>query len=65
MPGIIDGKGWVEQRIRRLRSALGSGELTESQRVLVETELAQLEEEAARHRRTFRRWLLLGGRRQP
>lgn len=63
MAGIIDGKDWVEKRIGHLKAALEGGELTDAQRVLVETELEQLEEEARRNRSRFRRWLFWGGRR--
>ncbi len=65
MAGIIDGKAWLDQRIKHLRAALEGGELTESQRVLVETELEQLETEAQREKAKLRRWLLWGGRRRP
>jgi len=65
MPGIIDGHAWVRQRIAHLHAALDGGELTESQRALVETELELLEAEAAREKRRFRRWLLWGRPRTP
>ena len=63
MAGIIDGKAWVDERIKFLRAALDGGELTESQRVLVETELEHLAAEAQRDKRKLRRWLVWGGRR--
>lgn len=65
MAGIIDGKAWVDQRLKHLRDALAAGELSDGQRTLIETEIDLLESERARDRRTFRRWLLWGGRRTP
>ncbi len=65
MSGIIDGRAWVEQRLQHLRTALEGDDLTDAQRVLIETEIDQLQAEAARDKRGFRRWLLWGGRRTP
>ena len=61
----IDGKAWVEKRLKFLREALERDDLTDSQRVLIETELEQLQAEADRDKHKFRRWLMLGGRRTP
>ena len=63
--GTIDGRAWLEKRLKFLREALEGDELTESQRVLVETETEQLQAEADRDKHRFRRWLMLGGRRTP
>ena len=65
MAGIIDGKAWVERRLKHLREALEGGELSDAQRTLIATEIDLLEAEAARDKRRFRRWLLWGGRRTP
>jgi hypothetical protein len=65
MSGIIDGHAWVEQRLHHLRTALEGDDLTDAQRVLIETEIDHLQAEAARGRRSFRRWLVWGGRRTP
>lgn len=65
MTPVVDGGDWIAQRLKHLREALESGDLTDSQRVLVETEIDQLEEEHQRAKRKKRWWMLLGGRRTP
>lgn len=65
MAGIIDGKAWVEQRLKHLRAALEGDDLSDAQRTLIETEIDLLQAEADRDKRKFRRWLVWGGRRTP
>ena len=61
MSGIIDGRRWLEERLRQLQAALDANP-TADERVAIESEMAKLREEAGSHRRRFRRWLLWGGR---
>lgn len=60
---IIDGKAWVEQRLKHLRAALEGDEVTDGQRVLIQIEIDELEQELGREKRKIRRWLIWGGRR--
>lgn len=62
--GIIDGRKWLEQRIKHLEAALAAGPPDEERRT-IEAELDRLRAETAGSRRRFRRWLVWGGRPQP
>jgi hypothetical protein len=59
--GIIDGKQWLQERVKHLTAQL-EADPTDEQRVLVETELEQLRAELGSSRGRFRRWLVWGGR---
>jgi hypothetical protein len=61
MPGVIDGRRWLRQRIAHLEEALQS-DPPAGQRQQLEAELAGARQEL---RRTggWRRWLLFGARR--
>jgi hypothetical protein len=58
VPGLIDGRGWLRQRIARLEEAL-RGDLPDEQRAAVEAELQQARGELRWSR--VRRWLGSGG----
>jgi hypothetical protein len=61
VPGVIDGRRWLRQRIARLEDLLG-GDPPAEQRAQLETELAEAKAEL--HRMAgWRRWLLWGARR--
>jgi hypothetical protein len=59
--GIIEGRRWLEERLRHLQAAL-STEITDDQRKAIEAEIERLRGAAGSHHRRFRRWLLWGGR---
>jgi hypothetical protein len=61
VPGIIDGRQWLENRARALENEL-RGELEEDHRRAVEAELVMVRAELGRTRRRWRRWLLGAGR---
>ena len=42
---IIDGERWLAERTKFLREQLESGDITDNQRTLIETELDMLSEE--------------------
>lgn len=61
MSGIVDGRRWVDQRVRHLEDLLHvdhPGELSDAQRQAVEAELEQLRRP---RRRSLLRWLRLPG----
>jgi hypothetical protein len=58
VPGVIDGRHWLRQRIATLEEAL-QAELTADQRAPIEAELTMVRAELAR-RRGWRHWLLWG-----
>jgi hypothetical protein len=60
MPGVINGRQWLRQRIRHLEELLRSDPPPE-QRALVEAELAQAREELRRSYGWFGRLLRVGG----
>jgi hypothetical protein len=58
MPGVIDGRKWLQHRRQVLRDALEAEGITADQRAVIEAELAQLDQEvAASRRRWWWRWL--------
>jgi hypothetical protein len=59
--GIIEGRKWLEERLRHLEAAL-STEVTDDQRKAIEAEIEKLRGEAGASHRHFRRWFLWGGR---
>ncbi len=61
MPGIIDGRRWLRQRIAHLEALLEEGPPPE-QRVALEAELETARAELGRAG-AWRRWLLWGARR--
>jgi hypothetical protein len=63
MPGIIDGRQWLETRLAHLQAQLhDEGGLSDDDRKAVETEIAEVKAELASSRRRFRRFILWGGR---
>jgi hypothetical protein len=61
MPGVIDGRRWLRQRIQHLEEAL-AGDPPAELRPQLEAELAEARAELHRTG-TWRRWLLWGARR--
>jgi hypothetical protein len=61
MPGIIDGRKWIEERRRHLKAALDNNP-TDEERKAIEAELEKLDAEAKSSHRRFRRWIFWGGR---
>lgn len=61
MSGIIEGRRWVQQRLRHLQAALGT-DITDDQRKAIEAEIDKLRGEAGASHRRFRRWFWWGGR---
>jgi hypothetical protein len=59
--GIIEGRRWVEERLRHLRAALTT-DITDDQRKAIEAEIEKLQGEATVSQRRLRRWFLWGGR---
>jgi hypothetical protein len=63
VPGIIDGRQWLENRLSHLEAQLhDDAALSEEDRRAVETEIAEVKAELASSRRRFRRFILWGGR---
>jgi hypothetical protein len=63
MPGIIDGRQWLENRLAHLQEQLQSEtDLSAADRKAIEAETAELKAELASSRRRFRRFILWGGR---
>lgn len=58
---IIDGERWLAERTRFLREQLKTGDLTDNQRTLIETELDMLSEERGVPSAGYR-WPRLRGR---
>jgi hypothetical protein len=58
MPGVIDGRRWLRQRIEHLETVLGDNPPAE-QRAQLEAELAAAKAEL-RRTGSWRRWLLWG-----
>jgi hypothetical protein len=63
VPGIIDGRQWLENRLAHLQAQLhdDSG-LSDNDRRAVESEIAEVKAELASSRRRFRRFIFWGGR---
>jgi hypothetical protein len=61
VPGIVEGRQWLEQRIAFLEAEL-SRDPSDGTRALIEVELATLREELRTTRRRRWRWFLWGGR---
>jgi hypothetical protein len=61
MPGIIDGRKWVEERLRNLHAMLDANP-AEDDRTAIQAEIDRLRTQAESNRRRHRRWLLWGGR---
>lgn len=61
MAGIVEGREWLEQRIRFLEAEL-ERDPSDGTRALIEVELATLREELRTKRRRWWRWFLFGGR---
>jgi len=61
VPGIINGRQWVDERLRNLRAMLDANP-SEELRTAIEAEIARLRPEAESARRRVRRWFLWGGR---
>jgi hypothetical protein len=59
--GIVEGRQWLEQRIRFLEAEL-EGDVSGGSRALIEVELATLREELRTTRRRRWIWFLWGGR---
>jgi hypothetical protein len=59
--GIIEGRRWVQERLRHLRAALTT-DITDDQRKAIEAEIEKLQGEARVSHRRLRRWFLWGGR---
>jgi hypothetical protein len=59
MPGVIDGRRWLRQRIQHLEAQLRE-EVSEARRSQLSSELEQARTELRRERR--RRWLWWGSR---
>jgi hypothetical protein len=57
VPGVIDGRRWLRQRIEHLEAELQSGP-TEAERVQLQAQLDQARDELRRSR--LRRWLFWG-----
>jgi hypothetical protein len=62
MPGIIDGKAWLENRLAHLQTQLQDPGLSDDDRKVLEAESAELKAELASSRRRFRRFIFWGGR---
>jgi hypothetical protein len=62
MPGIIDGKAWLENRLAHLQTQLQDHGLSDDDRKVLEAEAAELKAELASSRRRFRRFIFWGGR---
>jgi len=61
VPGVIDGRRWLRQRIAQLEELL-AGDPPADQRAQIEAELDEAKAEL--HRTSgWRRWLLFGARR--
>lgn len=63
MAGILDGRQWLEERLRHLEARLDEGP-PDDERALIEAEIERLRVEMRSSGRRFRRWLLWGGRPQ-
>ena len=61
MAGIVEGREWLEQRIRFLEAEL-ERDPNNGTRALIEIELATLREELRAKRRRWWRWFVWGGR---
>ena len=61
MSGIIDGRQWLEQRLRHLQAELDADPPPEL-RSAIEREMAAIRVEVGTSRRRFRRFLFWGGR---
>jgi hypothetical protein len=59
--GIIEGRRWLEERLRHLQAAL-STEITDDQREAVEAEIERLRGQLGSSHRRVRRWFIWGGR---
>jgi hypothetical protein len=64
MSGVIDGRKWLQDRLRHLQAQLDA-EPSDDQRKAVEAEIEKLRAEATASHRRFRRWFLWGGRPLP
>ena len=63
MAGIVDGRQWLQERLRHLEAELAN-DPPDDQRELIEAEIERLRAEVRSSRRRFRWWLMLGGRPQ-
>ena len=62
--GIVDGRQWLEERLKHLEAELEADPPAEK-RELIETEIERLRAEVRSSRRRFRWWLMWGSRPQP
>lgn len=63
MGSIIDGPGWITERIKTLEAAIAAGEHDEVDQALMQAELDHLRSELQTAKRRRRWWWVLGGRR--
>lgn len=63
MAGIVDGRQWLEERLRHLEAQLNE-DPPDDQRKVIEAEIERLRVEVRSSRRRFSRWLMWGGRPQ-
>jgi LPS O-antigen subunit length determinant protein (WzzB/FepE family) len=61
---ILDGRQWLEQRIRFLQEEL-TNDPADGVRQAIELELAALHDEVRTSRRRWRRWFVWGGAHPP
>lgn len=61
MSGVIDGRKWLQDRLRHLQAQLDA-DPSDDQRQAIEAEIEKLRGEAGSSHRRWRRWLVWGGR---
>jgi hypothetical protein len=59
--GVIDGRKWLQDRMRHLQAQLDA-DPSDDERQAIEAEMDKLRAEAASSHGRFRRWFIWGGR---